>query len=162
MQSVRKDTCYKKDVAKGAKASILKAGDESCDKVSANTLALAQWHATDKGWTVLLSLDIKDAIPHILKWSLSQRSEPTFLDKSRNSDDGLQRVISTEVKVSLAIKRTKSYLTINSFQLFISNIYSRSSQCSTTGVTKAVVYAILFVLLLIGKSSPYGGSGFPL
>ena len=44
---------------------------------------------------------------------------------------------------------------------------SRSSQCSTTGVTKAVVYAILFVhikepLLLIGKSSPCVGSMFPL
>ena len=47
---------------------------------------------------------------------------------------------------------------------------SRSSQCPMTGVTKAVVYVILFVgfmhikepLLLIGKSSPCGGSGFPL
>ena len=45
---------------------------------------------------------------------------------------------------------------------------SRSSQCPTTGVTKAVVCAILSVvhikepLLLIGKSSPCGGSGFPL
>ena len=46
---------------------------------------------------------------------------------------------------------------------------SRSSQCSTTGVTKAVVYVILSgmmhikkTLLLIGKSSPCGGSGFPL
>ena len=47
---------------------------------------------------------------------------------------------------------------------------SRSSQCSTTGVTKAVVCVILSVgmmhikepLLLIGKSSPCGGSGFPL
>ena len=43
-------------------------------------------------------------------------------------------------------------------------------QCTTTGVTKAVVCAILSVgwvhikepLLLIGKSSPCGGSGFPL
>ena len=44
---------------------------------------------------------------------------------------------------------------------------SHSSQCSTTGLTKAVVCAILSVhikepLLLIGKSSPCGGSGFPL
>ena len=46
---------------------------------------------------------------------------------------------------------------------------SRSSQCSTTGVTKAVVCVILSgmmhikePLLLIGKNSPCGGSGFPL
>ena len=46
---------------------------------------------------------------------------------------------------------------------------SRSSQCSTTGVTKAVVYVILCgmmhkkqPLLLIGKSSLCGGSVFPL
>ena len=46
---------------------------------------------------------------------------------------------------------------------------SHSSQCSTTGVTKAVVCAIMSgivhikePLLLIGKSSPCGGSGFPL
>ena len=46
---------------------------------------------------------------------------------------------------------------------------SRSSQCSTTGVTKAVVCVILYgmghikePLLLIGKSRPYGSSGFPL
>ena len=47
---------------------------------------------------------------------------------------------------------------------------SHSSQCSTTCVTKAVVCAILSVgvvhikepLLLIGKSSLCGGSGFPL
>ena len=46
---------------------------------------------------------------------------------------------------------------------------SRSSQCSTTGVTKAVVCVILSVgmvrikepLLLIDKSSLCGGSGFP-
>ena len=43
----------------------------------------------------------------------------------------------------------------------------RFSQCSTTGVTKAVVCVILSVhikepLLLIEKSSPCGGSGFPL
>ena len=45
---------------------------------------------------------------------------------------------------------------------------SRSSQCSTTGVTKAVVCAILSgmvhikePLLLIGKSSLCGGSVFP-
>ena len=40
----------------------------------------------------------------------------------------------------------------------------RSSQCSTTGIRKAVVCAILSVgpLLLIGKSSLCGGSGFPL
>ena len=45
----------------------------------------------------------------------------------------------------------------------------RSSQSSTTGVTKAVVcYLICGMvhikepLLLIGKSSPFGGSGFPL
>ena len=42
----------------------------------------------------------------------------------------------------------------------------RSSQCSTTGVTKAVVCVILSVhikepLLLIDKSSLCGGSGFP-
>ena len=44
----------------------------------------------------------------------------------------------------------------------------RSSQCSTTGVTKTVVCAILSVevvhikepLLLIEKSKPCGGSGF--
>ena len=48
-------------------------------------------------------------------------------------------------------------------------LFSRSNQCSTTGVTKAVVCAILCgmvhikeTLLLIGKSSPCGGSGFPL
>ena len=46
---------------------------------------------------------------------------------------------------------------------------SRSSHCSMTGVTKAVVCAILSgmvhikePLLLIGKSSPCGGSRFPL
>ena len=41
---------------------------------------------------------------------------------------------------------------------------SPSSQCSTTGVTKAVVCVILIVgpLLLIKKSSPCGGRGFPL
>ena len=46
---------------------------------------------------------------------------------------------------------------------------SRSSQCSMTVVTKAVVCVILCgmmhmkePLLLIGKSSPCGGSGFPL
>ena len=45
---------------------------------------------------------------------------------------------------------------------------SRSSQCFTTGVTKAVVCVILSVgwckepLLLIEKSSPCGGGGFPL
>ena len=43
---------------------------------------------------------------------------------------------------------------------------SRSSHCSTTGVTKAVVCVILSVgykrtLLLIEKSSPCDGSGFP-
>ena len=45
----------------------------------------------------------------------------------------------------------------------------RSIQCPTTGVTNAVVCAILCgmvhikePMLLIGKSSPYGGSGFPL
>ena len=49
-----------------------------------------------------------------------------------------------------------------------SNVY-RSSQCSTTGVAKAVVCAILSgmvhikePLLLIGKSSSCGGSKFPL
>ena len=47
---------------------------------------------------------------------------------------------------------------------------SHSSQCSTTGVTNAVVCVILSVammhikepLLLIRKSSLCGGSGFPL
>ena len=46
---------------------------------------------------------------------------------------------------------------------------SRSSQCSTIGVTKAVVCVILSgmmhikePLLLIEKSSPCGGSGLPL
>ena len=42
---------------------------------------------------------------------------------------------------------------------------SHSSQCSTTGVTKVMVCVILSVkepLLLIGKSSPCGCSGFPL
>ena len=46
---------------------------------------------------------------------------------------------------------------------------SPSSQCSTTGVTKAVVcYPVCGImhikepLLLIRKNSPYGGSGFPL
>ena len=41
---------------------------------------------------------------------------------------------------------------------------SRSSQCSTTGVTKAVVCVIIHIkiLLLIGKRSPCGDSGFPL
>ena len=45
---------------------------------------------------------------------------------------------------------------------------SRSNQCSTTGVTKAVVCVILSgmvhikePLLLIDKSSLCGGSGFP-
>ena len=41
---------------------------------------------------------------------------------------------------------------------------SRSSQCSTTGVTKAVVCGMVQnikePLLLIGKSSLYGDSGF--
>ena len=40
-----------------------------------------------------------------------------------------------------------------------------SSQCSTTGVSKAVVCVSLHIkepLLLIGKTSPCGGSGFPL
>ena len=49
-------------------------------------------------------------------------------------------------------------------------VHSRSSQSSTTGVTKAVECAILSVgwcnikepLLLVGKSSSCGGSGFPL
>ena len=50
----------------------------------------------------------------------------------------------------------------------LSESISRSSQCSTTGVTKAVVCIILSgmsnikPLLLIGKSSLCGGSGFPL
>ena len=45
---------------------------------------------------------------------------------------------------------------------------SRSSQCSTTGVTKAMVCVILWdmhikePLLLIETSSPCGSSGFPL
>ena len=47
---------------------------------------------------------------------------------------------------------------------------SRSSQCSTTGVTKGrgMCYPVCGTvhikesLLLIGKSSPCGGSGFPL
>ena len=46
---------------------------------------------------------------------------------------------------------------------------SRSSQCSTTGATKAVVSVILSgmmhikePLLLIGKKSPCGSSRFPL
>ena len=44
---------------------------------------------------------------------------------------------------------------------------SHSRQCSTTGVTKAVVYVIPSdaykeLLLLIGKSIPCGGSRFPL
>ena len=42
---------------------------------------------------------------------------------------------------------------------------SRSSQCSTTGSTKAVVCGMVHIkepLLLIGKSSPCGGSRFPL
>ena len=44
----------------------------------------------------------------------------------------------------------------------------RSSQCPTTGVTMAVVYPVCGMmhikepLLLIGKSSLCGGSGFPL
>ena len=50
-------------------------------------------------------------------------------------------------------------------------MFSRSSQCSTTGVTKAVVcmcYPVCGVvhikcpLLLIGKSSLCDGSGIPL
>ena len=43
--------------------------------------------------------------------------------------------------------------------------FTNSGQCSTTGVTKAVICAILHIkepLLLIGKSSLWGGSGFPL
>ena len=49
-------------------------------------------------------------------------------------------------------------------------LFSRSSQCSTTGVTKAVVCTVILSvgkmhikepLLLIGKSSLCGGSGFP-
>ena len=46
---------------------------------------------------------------------------------------------------------------------------SHSSQCSMTGVTKAVVCVILSgmvhikeLLLLIRKNSPYGGNMFPL
>ena len=47
------------------------------------------------------------------------------------------------------------------------NLNVCSRQCSTTGVTKAMLCAILSVyikepLLLIRKSSPCGGSGFPL
>ena len=48
------------------------------------------------------------------------------------------------------------------------SVISRSSQCSTTGIakatgiTKAVVCAVLSVGLLTGKSSPCGGSWFPL
>ena len=48
-------------------------------------------------------------------------------------------------------------------------LYEKSSQCSTTGVTKAMVCVILSAmmhikqpLLLIGKSSLCGGSRFPL
>ena len=50
-------------------------------------------------------------------------------------------------------------------------ILSRSSQCSTTGVCNKVcgmcypVCGMMLIkepMLLIGKSSPYGGSGFPL
>ena len=40
---------------------------------------------------------------------------------------------------------------------------ARSNQCSTTGVTKAMVCAMMHIkelLLLIGKNSPCGGSGF--
>ena len=69
-------------------------------------------------------------------------------------------------------------LRINIFPLLFHTVISftslnifRSSQCSTTGVTKAVVCVILSVvcvinikepLLLIGKSSPCGGNRFPL
>ena len=60
----------------------------------------------------------------------------------------------------------------NSKYLFSCSLYSftisRSSQCSTTGVTKAVVCIILSglvhikePLLLIDKSSLCGNSGFP-
>ena len=42
---------------------------------------------------------------------------------------------------------------------------ARSSQCSTTGVTKAMACGMMHMrepLLLVGKSSQYGGSGFSL
>ena len=48
---------------------------------------------------------------------------------------------------------------------FAHGAMGRSSQCSTTGVTKAVVCVMMHIkepLLLTGKSSPCGGSGFPL
>ena len=45
-----------------------------------------------------------------------------------------------------------------SFTIYPTPYNCCSSQCSTTGVTKAVVCAIL----LIGKSSLCGSSGFPL
>ena len=52
---------------------------------------------------------------------------------------------------------------------WIHRAISHSCQCSTTGVTKAVVCAILSgmvhikePLLLFGKSSTCSGSGFPL
>ena len=48
-------------------------------------------------------------------------------------------------------------------EIFLFTI-SCSSQCSTTGVTKAVVCGMVHIkglLLLIDKSSPCGGSGFP-
>ena len=67
--------------------------------------------------------------------------------------------IITKIKVNGNKDRS---FTVDPFSLF------RSSQCSTTGVTKAVVCAILSGIvhikepLLIVKSSPCGGSGFPL
>ena len=55
-------------------------------------------------------------------------------------------------------------------QIYIDHIlcltpYHFSSHCPTIGVTKAVVCGMMHVkepLLLIRKSSPCGGSGFPL
>ena len=56
------------------------------------------------------------------------------------------------------------------FPLCTVRTISHFSQCSTTGVTKGCgmyyhvrgMMHIKDALLVIGKSSPYGGSGFPL
>ena len=75
-------------------------------------------------------------------------------------DPSLQRTALTERKRKVAV----SYLYKQTHWAI-----SRSNQCSTTGLTKPVVCTILSVgwcikktLLLIGRSSSCGSSGFPL
>ena len=68
-----------------------------------------------------------------------------------------------------SVVRAFAHGTIGGPSLWTYWAISRSSQCSTTGITKAMVcyplcgtMHIKKLLLLIGKSRPCGGSGFPL